>query len=220
MERTNFSLGRLARLSRMGMICAIVGASGYGALSGARAGAQNARTIAARDTVVFAGGCFWSMQKAFDHVAGVTSTTAGYSGGRVANPSYEEVETAQTGHAESVQVVYDPSKLSYNALINAYWHSIDPTDGGGTFCDRGPQYRPIIFVRDSAHQRVAVASKAVVSKLFDKPIAVQFAQATPFYPAEEYHQAYYKKNPERYDAYRRGCGRDKDLAEAWAKAKK
>lgn len=201
----------------------LVAGGGYGIFGqaqGIKVLVSPTATAAERDTVVFAGGCFWSMQKMFDHVPGVVSTTAGFSGGTVSNPSYETVETGTTGHAESVQVIYDPAKLSYNALVNAYWHSIDPTDGGGTFCDRGPQYRPLIFVKDSTHRRIAEASKATVAGLFKKPLAVQIVSAAPFYAAEEYHQEYYKKNPGRYDAYRRGCGRDQSLERAWADVKK
>lgn len=167
------------------------------------------------DTVVFAGGCFWSMQKAFDHVDGVVGTMAGYAGGSVPNPSYEQVETGETGHAESVRVIYEPGKISYANLINAYFHRIDPTDGDGTFCDRGPQYRPVIFVRDSVHRGVAESQKAALAKVFSKPIAVQIVTSSAFYPAEDYHQEYYKKNPRRYDMYRIGCGRDAALDVAW-----
>jgi peptide-methionine (S)-S-oxide reductase len=175
------------------------------------------QTAPKQDTAVFAGGCFWSMQKMFDHVAGVLKTTAGYSGGRTANPTYEQVETGNTGHAESVQVIYDPAKLSYQKLLDAYWHSIDPTDGGGTFCDRGAQYRHIVFVRGSAQRQTAEASKKEIGRFFSKPILVQIENVMPFYPAEEYHQEYYQKNPVRYELYRRGCGRDAALARAWHK---
>jgi peptide-methionine (S)-S-oxide reductase len=157
------------------------------------------------------------MQKGFDHVRGVVGTTVGYSGGRTVRPTYEEVETGTTGHAESIQVVYDPAVISYNDLVTAYWHDIDPTDGDGAFCDRGPQYRPIIFVRDSTHRRIAEASKAAIAKRFRKPIAVEIAAASAFYPAEEYHQSYYKKNPIRYARYREGCGRDRQLEAVWGK---
>lgn len=216
-----FSQSLFSHAKAFSTLASFLAIAGYGTVTFGQGTARRASTAAAvkaaptPDTVVFAGGCFWSMQKMFDHVPGVISTLAGYAGGKVANPSYEEVETGTTGHAESVQVIYDPAKLSYGALLNAYWHSIDPTDGGGTFCDRGPQYRPLIFVRDATHRQVADSSKRVVTSLFKKPIAVQVVEATPFYAAEEYHQEYYKKNPEHYDAYRRGCGRDKALAKAW-----
>lgn len=186
---------------------------------GAPALAQSARPApsAVRDTALFAGGCFWSMQKAFDHVSGVVATTAGYAGGKTPNPTYEQVESQTTGHAESVQVIYDPAAVSYDKLVTSYWHSIDPTDAGGTFCDRGPQYRSVIFVRDTMQQRVAQASKAALAHRFSKPIATQIVASKVFYPAEEYHQEYYKKNPIRYALYRQGCGRDADLQRVWGK---
>ena len=173
---------------------------------------------ATQEVATFAGGCFWSMQKAFDGVPGVVTTTAGYSGGTVTkNVTYEEVETGRTGHAESVQLIYDPAKISYERLLDIYWHHIDPLTPDRAFCDHGPQYRSIIFYRDSAQQRLAEASKRALdeSHRFPTPIVTAIQPATKFYPAEEYHQLFYKKNPARYEAYRIGCGRDQRTRELW-----
>jgi peptide-methionine (S)-S-oxide reductase len=165
----------------------------------------------------FAGGCFWSMQKAFDGVAGVVGVTAGYAGGSTKNPSYENVETGETGHAESVEVTYDPSRISYEHLLDIYWHHIDPLTLNSAFCDYGPQYRSIIFYHDAEQRRLAEASKRALdqSHRFPTPIVTAIQPATPFYPAEEYHQQFYKKNPARYEAYRIGCRRDARLQQLW-----
>jgi peptide methionine sulfoxide reductase msrA/msrB len=175
---------------------------------------------AAQRVATFAGGCFWSMQKAFDGVPGVVSTTAGYAGGTVANPGYEEVETGRTGHAESVQLIYDPARISYQRLLDVYWHHIDPTTVNRAFCDTGPQYRSIIFYGDSAQQRLARDSKRALddSHRFKTKVVTTIEPATRFYPAEEYHQQFYKKNPARYEAYRIGCGRDQRIAELWGES--
>jgi peptide-methionine (S)-S-oxide reductase len=172
---------------------------------------------AAQRVATFAGGCFWSMQKAFDGVAGVASVTAGYAGGSQPNPSYEQVETGKTGYAESVQVIYDPARISYQGLLDVYWHHIDPLTPNQAFCDRGPQYRSIIFYRDPAQQRAAEASKQALdrSHRFATPIVTAIQPATRFYPAEEYHQQFYKKNPARYQAYVIGCGREGRIRELW-----
>jgi peptide-methionine (S)-S-oxide reductase len=172
---------------------------------------------ASQRVATFAGGCFWSMQKAFDGVPGVVSTTAGYSGGSTANPTYDEVETSRTGHAESVQLVYDPARISYADLLDIYWHHIDPLTPDAAFCDHGPQYRSIIFYRDGAQQRLAEASKRTLdqSHRFPTPIVTAIEPATAFYPAEGYHQQFYKKNPVRYQAYVLGCGREARIRELW-----
>lgn len=166
---------------------------------------------------IFAGGCFWSMQKAFDGVAGVVSTTAGFAGGTVPNPSYEQVESEKTGHAESVKVIYDPAKISYEQLLDVYWHHIDPLTPNQAFCDHGPQYRSIIFYEDSVQQRAASASRRALddSHRFPTPVVTAIQPATPFYPAEEYHQMFYKKNPAHYEAYRIGCRRDERTRQLW-----
>ena len=167
------------------------------------------------DTATFAGGCFWSMERAFDQVTGVVSATVGYTGGRVAHPSYELVSTGQTGHLESVQVVYDPAKITYERLVDAFWHDIDPTQADGQFCDHGPEYHTAIFYRDTTQHRVAAASRRALEVRFGKRIATDVVRATAFYPAEDYHQHYYRKNPVRYGMYRVACGRDRRLREVW-----
>ena len=161
------------------------------------------------------------MQKAFDGVPGVVEVTAGYAGGSQANPDYELVETGKTGYAESVQVIYEPSRLSYDGLLDIYWHHIDPTTVNRAFSDTGPQYRSIIFFRDSAQQRAAEASKQALdrSHRFKTPVVTEIQRATKFYPAEEYHQQFYKKNPERYRAYVIGCGREERRKELWGNEK-
>ena len=167
------------------------------------------------DTAVFAGGCFWSMERAFDQVAGVTAVTVGYAGGTVPHPSYEQVSTGRTGHLESVQVVYDPRQISYARLLDAFWHDIDPTQADGQFCDHGPEYHTAVFYRDSSQHRAAAASVVALQRRFGKPITTALLRASVFYPAEEYHQHYYKKNPVAYGAYRSACGRDRRLKEIW-----
>src|SRR5437879_1248100 len=167
------------------------------------------------DTATFAGGCFWSMERAFDQVPGVLAVTVGYAGGRLPQPSYDQVSTGRTGHLESVQVVYDAHRIRYARLVDAFWHDIDPTQADGQFCDHGPQYHTAVFYRDSAERRVAEASLRALERRFGKPITTALLRATTFYPAEEYHQHYYKKNPVAYGAYRIACGRDRRLKEIW-----
>ena len=161
------------------------------------------------------------MQKAFDGVAGVVSTTVGYAGGTKANPTYREVGEGDTGHAESVQVIYDPAKISYERLLDIYWHHIDPLTLNAAFCDHGAQYRSIIFYGDAEQRRLAEASKRALdqSHRFRTPIVTAIQPATKFYPAEEYHQLFYKKNPARYEAYRIGCGRDERIRELWGRVR-
>jgi peptide-methionine (S)-S-oxide reductase len=165
----------------------------------------------------FAGGCFWCMQPPFDRTPGVLRTTAGYTGGSKVNPTYHEVSDGGTGHAESVEITYDPSKVSYQQLLDIYWHNVDPLDAGGQFCDRGNQYRTAIFYHGDEQKREAEASKQALldSKHFEQPVVTEVVPAGPFYPAEDYHQEYYKKNPIRYKFYRWNCGRDQRLAELW-----
>ena len=165
----------------------------------------------------FAGGCFWCMEPPFDALEGVVSTTSGYTGGEVRNPSYEQVSLGGTGHVESVQVEYDPAKVGYEKLLEVFWRNVDPTDGGGQFCDRGPQYRTAIFYQDEEQGRLAEESKRalVASGKLPKPVVTEIRKATDFYPAEDYHQDYYKKNPLRYKFYRTGCGRDRVLKKLW-----
>jgi peptide-methionine (S)-S-oxide reductase len=167
----------------------------------------------------FAAGCFWCVQEAFEKVPGVVSVAAGYTGGTVPNPTYEQVSAGDTGHKEAVEVVYDPSKVSYSQLLDFFWHNADPTDGSGQFCDRGPEYRAQIFYHDEAQRKLAEASKQALerTKTFKEPIVTEITPAGPFYRAEEYHQDYYKKNPLRYKFYRFNCGRDRRLQELWGR---
>jgi peptide-methionine (S)-S-oxide reductase len=168
----------------------------------------------------FAGGCFWCMEPPYDKLPGVVSTTSGYMGGTKRFPTYEEVSTGTTGHTEVVQVVYDPAKVSYERLLEVFWRNIDPTVRDRQFCDVGSQYRTAIFYHDDAQKRLAEASKASLekSKPFKAPIVTPVQAAGEFWPAEDYHQDYYKKNPVRYKYYRTGCGRDERLRELWGKA--
>jgi peptide-methionine (S)-S-oxide reductase len=165
----------------------------------------------------FAGGCFWCMEPPYDKLDGVVATTSGYTGGSKVDPTYREVSAGGTGHAEAVQVTYDPAKVSYEQLLDVYWHNVDPLDPGGQFCDRGSQYRTGIFVHDAEQRRLAEASKQMLkdSRRFEQPIVTEIAEAGPFYPAEDYHQDYYEKNPIRYKFYRWNCGRDARLAQLW-----
>ena len=171
-------------------------------------------------TAIFAGGCFWCTEADFDKVPGVISTTSGYTGGTVARPSYEQVSAGGTGHYEAVRIVYDPRRVSYAQLVERFWPTIDPTDGGGQFCDRGDSYLSAIFVTPE-QRAVAEASKTKLARraVLPAPIATRVLPAAPFYPAEGYHQDYYRKNPIRYRFYRTSCGRDARLAEVWKKAR-
>lgn len=183
-------------------------------------GAEEVHAAPARATATFAGGCFWCMQPPFEKLNGVLSTTVGYTGGNTKNPTYEEVSAGGTGHAESVQIVYDPKRISYEKLLDIFWHNIDPVTPNAQFCDHGNQYRSAIFYHDEAQRLAAEASKQKVdgSKQLPQPIVTQIVAATEFYPAEEYHQMYHEKNPVRYTYYRWGCGRDKRLKELWGSA--
>jgi peptide-methionine (S)-S-oxide reductase len=176
-----------------------------------------AKTAAAKAT--FAGGCFWCMEEAFDKVPGVTSTVSGYMGGNVKNPTYDQVSTGRTGHAEAVQVEYDPTKVSYAKLLEAFWRNIDPTQKDGQFCDHGPQYRSAIFYHDEEQKKLAEASRQALqkNKPFRGEIVTEIARAAEFYPAEVYHQDFYQKNPTRYKFYKSGCGRETRLQQLWSK---
>lgn len=183
-------------------------------------GAATAPMTAGTARAVFAGGCFWCVESDFDKVGGVLSTTSGYTGGKVANPSYEQVSSKQTGHAEAVEIVYDPRKVSYAQLLDHYWHTIDPTTRDRQFCDVGSPYRTAIFAVDAAQLQAAQASLAALSKSkpFKEPIVTEIVPAGAFYAAEDYHQDYYKKNPLRYQYYRTSCGRDARLKQLWGAA--
>ena len=165
----------------------------------------------------FAGGCFWCVEADFDKVPGVISTTSGYIGGTVANPTYEQVSAKTTGHAEAVEIVFDPVKVSYEQLLETFWRTIDPTTKDRQFCDAGSPYRTAIFTHGAQQMAAARASKAALekSKPFKEPVVTAIEAAGPFYPAEAYHQDYYKKNPVRYNYYRTACGRDARLKELW-----
>ncbi len=177
------------------------------------AGLAQAQTAKA----VFAGGCFWCVESDFDKVPGVLSTTSGYIGGKVANPSYEQVSGKGTGHAEAVEIVYDPKQVSYEQLVAYFWRTIDPTTKDRQFCDTGSPYRTAIFVQDAQQLAAAKASLAALekSKPFKEPIVTEIVLAGPFYAAEDYHQDYYKKNPLRYKYYRTSCGRDARIEQLW-----
>jgi peptide-methionine (S)-S-oxide reductase len=165
----------------------------------------------------FAGGCFWCMEEAFEKVDGVISVTSGYTGGRKSNPTYEEVSAGGTGHAEAVEVLFDPAKTTYAKLLEAFWRNIDPTTPDRQFCDRGNQYRPAIFYHDDEQKRLAEDSKRALEKAkpFKEPIATEIVAVSTFYQAEDYHQDFYKKNPVRYKFYKYSCGRAQRLEELW-----
>jgi len=167
-------------------------------------------------TAIFGGGCFWCVEADFDKVPGVLSTTSGYIGGSVPNPTYEQVSAGGTGHAEVVRVVYDPSKVSYPDLLAFFWRNIDPLTANAQFCDRGSQYRSAVFYLDDEQKRFAEASKAEIAQRFKpRPVITEIAPAMEFYPAEDYHQDYYRKNELKYKFYRWSCGRDARLEEVW-----
>lgn len=184
-------------------------------LAGLAAPAYAAGT--AQRTATFAGGCFWCMEKPFDELPGVLDTTSGYTGGTVENPGYYQVSAGGTGHLEAVQVTYDAAQVSYSTLLEVFWHNIDPVDDKGQFCDKGSQYRSAIFYHDGEQRQAAEASKQSLgaSGQFGRAIATEVLPASSFYPAEDYHQNYYKTHPVRYKIYRFGCGRDQRLAEVW-----
>jgi peptide-methionine (S)-S-oxide reductase len=195
------------------MLCAVASLPGLLLATAAPALAQ------ATAKATFAGGCFWCVEADFDKVPGVLSTTSGYIGGTVPNPSYEQVSSKATGHTEAVEIVFDPAKVSYAALVNHFWRTIDPTTPDRQFCDVGSPYRTAIFTHDA--QQAAVVKQSLdaleKSKPFQAPIVTAILPATTFYPAEAYHQDYYKKNPVRYAYYRASCGRDARLEQLWGK---
>ncbi len=188
-------------------------------LAAAPALAQKEPATLAKAT--FAGGCFWCVEEAFDKLPGVVSTTSGYIGGHKSMPTYREVSSGGTGHTEAVEVTYDPRKVSYEKLLDAFWLNHDPTVGDRQFCDVGSQYRPAIFWHDEEQKRLAEASRVKIesTKPFKEPLRTQIAKAPQFWPAEDYHQDYYKKNPARYKFYVTGCGRYARLEELWGPRK-
>jgi len=179
--------------------------------------AGGAEAAPGQAVATFAGGCFWCMEGPFEKLPGVLSATSGYTGGQKAHPTYGEVSAGTTGHAEAVQVVYDPAKLSYEQLLDVFWRNIDPLTPNAQFCDHGSQYRSAIYFQDEAQREAALASRKRIeaSGRFKQPIVTEIVAASTFYRAEEYHQDFYKTNPVRYQSYRQGCGRDRRLRQLW-----
>ena len=210
MRRTLFSLVALA-------VLALVTAAASTPKTAAPKPAKAAASSAGLDTATFAMGCFWCGETQFTQQPGVVSVTSGYTGGRKAHPTYEEVCTGTTGHYESVRIVYDPAKTKYEALLDMFWHGVDPTQADGQFCDRGSQYLSVVFVRNAQQRKAAEASKKALadSHVLDDPIVTQILPASTFWPAEDYHQCFWQKSPGRYRSYRAGCQRDERLAELW-----
>jgi len=202
----------LKSLSRIAAIFLIVGSVVHAAAP------SSGSTPTAKAT--FAGGCFWCMEPPYDELEGVISTISGYTGGTKKNPTYEEVSAGTTGHAEAVQITYDPTKISYEKLLDVFWRNIDPLTANAQFCDSGSQYRSAIFYHDETQKNLAEASKKRLQSRFKQPIVTEIVRATEFYPAEDYHQDYYKKNPVRYKIYRYGCGRDQRLQKLWGSENK
>lgn len=178
---------------------------------------QAARPVPAGQSVaIFAAGCFWCSEKDFEKVPGVIEVESGFAGGTKDKPTYREVGAGTTGHTEAVRVIYDPKKVSYEQLLDWYWHHVDPFDAGGQFCDRGSQYRPAILPLDEAQRKAAEASKFAIEQTFARPVAVKLEQPGTFWLAEAYHQDFYKTNADHYERYRRGCGRDARVEAVWA----
>lgn len=169
-------------------------------------------------TAVFAGGCFWCMEPPFEKLNGVSSVVSGYIGGSVRNPTYEQVSAGRTGHTEAVEITYDPAKVTYAQLLDIFWHNIDPLTANAQFCDHGPQYRSEIFPANAEERAAAESSKRAIAAKLKRPVVTEITDASTFFPAEEYHQDYYKKNPVRYKFYRTSCGRDSRLKELWGEA--
>lgn len=195
---------------------ALIGLS-TGLTTAATAAPAKPAASSGRATATFAMGCFWCAETAFEGQPGVLTAVSGYTGGEELNPTYEQVSNHQTSHYEALQVTYDPSKTTYAALLELFWHNIDPTQGDGQFCDRGEQYRAAIFVADASERAAALASKSAIekSRVLKKPIVTAILPAARFWPAEDYHQDFYKKSPVRYQSYRLGCGRDARLKALW-----
>lgn len=183
-------------------------------------GVDGAENNGQRAKAIFAGGCFWCMEEVFEKVEGVVAVTSGYTGGTVASPTYEQVSAGGTGHAESVEIVYDPAKVSYQQLLHIFWRNVDPTTPDQQFCDYGSQYRSAIFYLDDTQKQLAEGSKQTVeqTKSFPDPVSTEVTASSVFYPAEDYHQDFYKKNPIRYKFYKWNCGRPQRLEALWGKA--
>lgn len=166
-------------------------------------------------TAIFAGGCFWCMEPEFAAIDGVSKVVSGYTGGKTANPTYEQVSSGETGHVEAIEVTYDPSRVSYTTLLDVFWRNIDPLDQYGQFCDKGSQYRAGIYYSNDEEKQLANASKDKVQAMFKQPVATAISKASVFWPAEDYHQQFYIKSKIRYKTYRFGCGRDERLENLW-----
>ena len=167
------------------------------------------------ETAIFAGGCFWSAESDIEHVPGVVEAVSGFTGGRIANPSYEQVSAGGTGHVEAVLVTFDPARISYGQLVRRFFRTIDPTDPEGQFCDRGANYRTAVFAMNPAQEREAQAARAEANRILHGRVVTPIRHSGQFYPAEAYHQDYARRNPASYGMYRRGCGRDARLREVW-----
>jgi len=207
---------------RLILIVAIAFGLGYTWLRGAfvplLANEAAAETVVLRPgqtRAVFAAGCFWSAESAYEGKPGVVAVTSGYTGGHVPNPTYQQILGGGTGHLEAVEVVYDERQTSYAALLDIYWHTIDPFQASGQFCDVGEQYRPAIFAAADSQRLAAETSREAIARRFDRPVAVRVEAAAPFYPAEEYHQDYAARHPAQYSFYRWTCGRDARLSRIW-----
>lgn len=203
------------RAASMGLLLSLFAMNACAGPAGDTSPATAAK--AGTESAIFAGGCFWCMEPPFDKLDGVISTTSGYTGGKVPEPTYEQVSAGSTGHAEAVKVVFDPAKVSYEKLLDVFWHNVDPFAIDQQFCDHGDQYRTAIFTQGPEQMRLAEASKKAfeASGKFDKPFVTQIVPASTFYAAEDYHQDYYTKNPVRYKFYRYNCGRDARLEQIW-----
>lgn len=208
------------RVLMMAAVAAVIAMVAFGSNSESKEGTQVAGPAPeGMKLATFAGGCFWCMESPFEEIDGVQSVTSGYTGGHKKNPTYEEVCTGTTGHAESIQIVYDPNKVTYEKLLHTYWRNIDPTTPDRQFCDVGSQYRPEIFYHDEEQLRAAEKSKKEIeeSGVVDE-VKVRISPASEFYVAEDYHQNFYMTNPEHYQQYRMGCGRDRRLAQLWGES--
>ena len=208
------------RSSRNGLVDALfIGGAALAAQAAAPGDDSTAAVPKGEAVATFAGGCFWCVESDFDKVPGVVRTVSGYTGGLVKNPTYEQVSAGGTGHREAVRIFYDPKKVSYEKLLDIFWRSVDPTDAGGQFCDRGQSYETAIFANSPVQRRLAEASKRKLkeSGVLKKSIVTPIETAAAFYPAEDYHQDYYKKSPLRYTYYRFGCRRDARIREVWGK---
>ena len=202
------------RILAAALAAVLVGASPASAQNASNAGAETPDTR----TAIFAGGCFWCVEADFDKLDGVTSTVSGYTGGRTEDPTYEDVTYGDTGHYEAVRITYDPNVVDYATLVEHFFRTVDPTDPGGQFCDRGDSYRTAVFALNAAQRRAAQAAKAEADEILEQDVVTPILDAQPFYEAEGYHQNYYEKKPVRYRFYRWNCGRDARIEELWGEA--